>query len=398
MKKILFIVTQSEFGGAQHFLAHLIDGLRVSANHYEIVVAAGPRGDDKAGLLSFLEKKGINTRHLKHLKRGINPLFDFLGLIEIRKLIKKEKPDTIFLCSSKAGVLGSLAARISFRVNPRNYLRKSAKSPKVIYRVGGWVFNDPRSSLSRAFYKFIEKFSAKWKDIIIFNSEHDRKQAIELKIKSKKKLLTIYNGIDIKKLDFLLREKARKELLKKIPDSKFQILNSIIIGTIANLYPAKGLEYLIEASYKLQATSYKLIFIVIGEGREREKLENLIEKYHLEKNFFLPGAIPDAYKYLKAFDIFVLSSVKEGFPWTILEAMAAEVPIVATKVGGVPEIIQNNQSGIIIEPKNLKQLAEAIKKLIKNPELKNKLSREARKTVEHKFTLNKMASKVEKLL
>jgi len=398
MKKILFIITQSEFGGAQHFLAHLIDGLqnqRVSANHYKIVVAAGPEGDNETGLLSFLEKKGINTRHLKYLRRVANPLFDFLGLIEIRRLIKKEKPDTIFLCSSKAGVIGSLAGRL-------------AKVSKIIYRVGGWAFNDPRSFLSKAFYKFIEKFSAKWKDIIIFNSEHDRKQAIKLGIKPKQKIITIYNGIDVDKLEFLSKEKAREKLLQdtRYPRSydgagKIQDTNHLI-GTIANLYKTKGLEHLIKAAKlslaKVSSADQQIKFVVIGEGMEREKLENLIKKYNLEKNFFLVGAISDAYKYLKAFDIFVLPSVKEGFPWTILEAMAAEVPIIATKVGGVPEIIQNNQSGIIVEPKNPKQLAEAIKELIKSPELRKKLTQKASKTAGERFGLDKMVREIEKLL
>jgi len=554
MKKILFIITQSEFGGAQRFLWNLISGLtriktRIDA---DIVVGAGLEGDDKNGLLYALEKKGINTRHLKYLRRGINPLFDFLGLIEIRKLIKKEKPDTLFLCSSKAGFLGSFAAHlcrrntqidlasqdtqkhadadkeflysdITYKIRgacfkvwkqfrgafkekiienalvtelenyglkvetqkriPISYegkevgvyvpdaivddkvlielksksrltkedqkqfwlylkgskyklgllinfgkqleikrkvydiarnnsasisvlpkaqnQRVSAKSPRVIYRIGGWTFNDPWPYWKRLFYKLIEKISAKWKDVIIVNSEHDRKQAVELGIKPMGEILTIYNGIDVSKLNFLPREKARKELLQ---DTRYKIQDTnYLIGTIANLYSAKGLEYLIKAAdilkYKIQDTRYKHTkFVVIGEGRERKKLENLIKKYKLKNSFFLPGAIPDAYKYLKAFDIFVLPSVKEGFPWTILEAMAAEVPIVATKVGGIPEIIEDNRNGIIVKPRSSRQLAEAAKELIKNPELRNKLSREARKTVEQKFTLDKMVNKIEKLL
>ena len=279
---------------------------RISAIDYEVVVAAGREGDDENGLLHALENKRINTKHLKYLRRGVNPFFDILGLFEIKKLIKKEKPDILFLCSSKAGFLGSLAAK--------------NKVKKVIYRIGGWTFNDPWPEWKKKLYVWIEKVSAKWKDYIINNAESDKKQAVELGIKPKEKIITIYNGIG--DLEFLSKEKAREYL--KLKDSDF------IVGTIANDYPSKGLKYLKRAMENIDGK-----LVVIGKG-----------------NRF----IPDAYKYLKAFDVFVLPSVKEGFPWTILEAMKAEIPIVATGVGAIPEIIDEH-----IEPGNVEELVKAIK-------------------------------------
>ena len=100
---------------------------------------------------------------------------------------------------------------------------------------------------------------------------------------------------------------------------------------------------------------------------------------------------------MKAFDIFVLSSVKEGFPWTILEAMAAKVPIIATKVGAIPEIIQNNITGILVEPRNSQQISEAIKKLIGDKNLRESLAKEAKKIVIEKFNLKTMVKKYEDL-
>jgi len=383
---------------------------RVSAN-YEVVVAAGPEGDDENGLLSILEKRGINTKHLKYLRRSINPFFDFLGLIEIYKLMRKEKPDILFLCSSKAGFLGSLAARrytqIGLRrkvgdtqIDAENYQRKSAypagqdqrlsARPKVIYRIGGWTFNDPWPKWKKKLYISIEKYTAKLKDIIVNNADSDRKQAIELGIKPKEKIVLIHNGVDTAKLDseFLSKEEARREL--NLEQSDF------IVGTIANFYPPKGLKYLIEATHLLSARDSK--FIVIGDGEERSLLEKMIEEKKLKNNFILKGVIPEAYKYLKAFDIFVLPSVKEGFPWTILEAMAAEVPVIATKVGAIPEIIENNKNGILIEPKNPNDLAESIKRLIDDKNLRENLAREARKTVEERFRLDRMVKKIEELI
>jgi len=378
-KKILFLVTQSEFGGAQRFIYRLITNLGVGK--YDILVGAGPEGDNRQGLLFALNKKGINVRHLKYLRRSVNPFFDFgLGLREVYGLVKQEKPDILFLCSSKAGAIGSLAARLI----PKSY----ALNPKVIYRIGGWTFNDPWPKWKKRFYLWLERWTAKFKDIIVNNAESDQKQAQKLGIKAKDKIITIHNGVDTNMI-FLSREEARS------------VLNvhstNLIIGTIANLYPAKGINYLVEAATLLIKEYPDLMFVVIGEGAERKKIENQIKKLELKKNFILLGSISDAYKYLKMFDIFVLPSVKEGFPWTILEAMAADVPIIATKVGGVPEVIENEKNGLLVSPESSKELDEAIKKLLSDNDLREAFAQEAKRTVEGKFNLKQMIQQYEDL-
>src|SRR4030042_4101261 len=371
-KKILFLVTRSEFGGAQRFIYTFVTSL----SGYNVIVGAGPEGDDKKGLLLALEEQGINVRHLKYLRRSINPLFDFLGTLEILRLIKKEKPDILFLNSTKAGAIGGLVGRLTGTKN-------------IIYRIGGWTFNDPWPNWKKKLYILIEKYTAKFKDYIVNNASSDKKQAIELGIKPKKELTLIHNGIDVSRLEkeFLIREKARKEL--NLNQSDF------VVGAIANFYPPKGLKYLIEAASLLSGKDIK--FIIIGDGEERTLLEKVIEEKNLKNNFILKGVIPEAYRYLKAFDIFVLPSVKEGFPWTILEAMSAEVPVIATKVGAVPEVIRNNKNGILIEPENPQQISGAIEMLIDDKGLQEILAKEGKKIVTEEFNLKTMVKKYEAL-
>ena len=402
-KKILFLVTQSEFGGAQRFIYRLITNLDLAK--YDISIAAGPEGNNADGLLFNLQNKGFKIFPLKFLKRAINPIIDFWGLLEIYRLIKKEKPDILFLCSTKAGILGSLAATLI----PKSYLL----NPKIIYRIGGWTFNDPWPKWKKNLYLWLEKKTAKFKDFIVNNAESDRQQAIRLGIKPKREIITIYNGIDTGSLRFLPSDEARSFLEGKIQSSlsrsqftpRSTPLNAgvkgrckgdlkAVIGTIANFYPPKGLEYLIEAAKLLDDPQKK--FIIIGEGTGRMELEDLIKKNNLN-NVFLIGAMSDAWKYLKAFDIFVLPSVKEGFPWTIIEAMAAGVPVIATNVGAVPEIIENNESGILIEPRDPKIIADSIEKLINNKDLIEKFAQNGRKVVEDKFSLEQMVNSFENL-
>ena len=375
-KRVLFLITQSEFGGAQRFLYELTT--RLDKEKYEILVASD--SEEKNGFLNSLKQKGIKTKSLKFLRREVNPIFDCLGIIELIKLINNFKPDYLHLNSSKAGILGSTAVFKIKLLRPTKF-----KDLKNIYRIGGWSFNDPWPLWKKKLFILAEKITAKFKDIIVVNNKNDYEQALRLKIKPKKELKLIYNGIDALKIEFLPKDEARLKL--KVSQTDF------IIGTIANFYPTKGLEYLIEAVKLLK--NYKLI--IIGDGQLRENLELRIKDYGLKKEVMLLGQIPEARKFMKAFDIFVLPSVKEGFPWVILEAMAAKVPVIATSVGVVPEIIENGKNGIIVEPKNPQQIAEAIKYLMENERVRQGLPINAHQTVLFKFPIEKMVKETEEL-
>jgi len=389
--KILFIITQSEIGGAQRYLLELTKYL--SSKGHEIKVAAGEGDRELFEKFSIFNFQFSNTFHnfyyISNLVRNLNPIKDMFALFSILKIINTERPDILFLQSTKAGFLGSLSAKIACYM-------LHATCPKIIYRIGGWSFRDPRSWWMNKILFYMEKIGAAWKDAIIVNSEFDRQLAIDKKIAPRNKIIKIYNGIDPNEMKFLDREEARKEF----SIFNFQFSNNIkLIGTIANLYATKGLEYLAEAAHLINVSGFRfqVSFMIVGEGKERPKLESLIKKYNLENNFFLIGRIENAYKYLKAFDIFVLPSVKEGMPWAILEAMAAEVPIIATQVGAVPEIIQDGKEGLLVPPGNSSAIAEKIKMLIENPALREELSTSALNKLEE-FSLKKMLEESEKIL
>ena len=371
-KRVLFVITQEEFGGAQRFLYEL--ATRLDPEKYETLVAAGESG--KGDFLRSLAEKNLNTKTLRFLKREINPFIDLLALIELAVLIRRFKPDILHLNSSKAGVLGSIAG---------------FKKTKVIYRIGGWSFNDPWPWWKKKLFAAAEKMTAGLKDTITVNNKNDHEQAIKLKIRRREGLKLIHNGIDALKTEFLSRDEARLKLKVSQAD--------LIVGTIANFYPTKGLEHLIEAFHILNSKSQVLSpkLLIIGDGQERKNLESRISSYGLEKDIILLGQIPEAHKYMKAFDIFVLPSVKEGFPWAVLDAMAAKLPIVATNVGALPEIIESGKNGILVEPKNPQRLAESLKYLLVNERTRQELGIQAHQTVLFKFPVEKMVRETEEL-
>lgn len=371
-KKVLFIITQSEIGGAQQFIIQFIK--QVGKDSYDISVAVGSDGD--GSFSRTLIELEIPVFVLSTLKRNISPIYDVVAINQTKKLIQKLKPDTILLGSSKAGFIGSLAARYC---QPR---------PKVIYRIGGWTFNDPWPSWKKYLWKKLEKISASWKDVIVVNNNNDLIQAKEMGIKPRQNIVLIHNGLDPYKIEFIERDIARSQL--GIQPSKK------VIGTIANFYPSKGLKYLVEAATKISRED--VVWCVIGDGAERHTLNKLINENGLTEKVLLVGRKDRAAEYLTAFDIFLLPSIKEGFPWAVLEAMAAKLPVIAARVGAIPEIIEDGVSGLIIEPGNPGQIADRVTMLLNNESKAREMGIQAHQRVLFAFNSETTILQVEKLL
>lgn len=392
-KKILIIITQSEWGGAQRYVYDLAVGLKEKG--YDVTVAAGshppyapPRvpsrsrdpvrgtGGEADALFVKLKQKEIKTATFKNLVRLVNPFKDIPAVFEMFRYIKERRFDVVHLNSSKAGAIGSIAAKL-------------AGCKKVVYTAHGFVFNEHLPSLLKMFYILAEIFASFFRDRIITVSEFDRLCALKYNIAPDEKLITIHNGVDDG--SFLSKEEARKIILAKAGVSPGNEVK--LVGCIANFYKNKGLEFLLHTAQEVTRKHRDVLFFVIGDGAERVELEKKIDELGLKNNFFLLGHIPEAEKYLPAFDIYVSASLKEGLSYSLLSATLAGVPIVATRAGGNPEIIQNNISGFLVELANPLALARVLENLLADASLGQKMSSAARVYVLEKFKLSEMISK-----
>lgn len=383
-KSILYIITKSVWGGAAKYVFDLSNHL--PKDEFNVFVAAGGQGK----FAQKIKEANLPYFEIKNFQRTINPLKDLFAFFEILGLLFRLKPNIVHVNSSKAGGLVGLATRIASR------------KTRLIFTVHGWAFTESRSKWQLFLIKISSKLTALFYDKIICVSEYDRKIAIKNKTASVNKLVTIHNGIDIKAISFLSREQAQEKLLGHT--------SKLVIGTIAEWTKNKGLFYLLEALKDCpsdtvlqrrtvsegQSLDLDIVLIGSGENPDKKKIRDFIKKHRL-KNVYLHEWIDNAASYLKALDIFVLSSIKEGLPYTILEAMTAQTPIVATKVGGVSEMIIDNISGFLVQPKNSRQLAEKIIYLINNPEIAQQLVQRAREKVEKEFSLEKMVQKTKRV-
>lgn len=369
--RILYIITQADGGGAQKYALTL-------AKHFGGAIACGNEAQD---LFEKAGKMRIPTFALKNLKRNVSPWHDFLAIWEIRELVKKYKPDIVHLNSTKAGIFGSFSCM--------NLFTKKQPSPggktKVVFTAHGFIFNEPMSWLKKSLYITLEKEASRFRDKIIAVSEADLGSAMQYNIISREKISVIHNGIV--PINFLDKDEAKKQL---------GIINGkTIIGTIANFYPTKGLDVLIDAVKLLpEELLNKCQFVIFGDGPERGNLKAKISNSKLENNFLLLGAINNAASYLKALDVFVLPSRKEGLPYTILEAMQAGLPIIASSVGGIPEAL--SEAGILTQAEDPSSLAQAIENAVNNESLRHTLSQKAlsRSLL---FTEEKMLQETEKI-
>ncbi len=399
-KKILYVITKSVWGGAQRYVFDLatnlssysLSGVEGLPKHiYRISVALGGNGI----LAAKLRASGIPVIPIENLDRDISLLKDFTVFISLYRLFRRERPDIVHLNSSKVGFFGALAGRL-------------AGVKKIVFTAHGWPFNEDRSSLWKLFFYFTSWLTGLLATDIITLSDRELHQTKKLPFVFRK-THRIYNGI--KNFETLPRAEALKYLAPELVGACLPVgmgLPKLIIGTISELHPNKGLEYTIRAlaslvkkspSVILSATeeSLKIIFLIVGSGEAEPHLRALIKELNLENTVFLAGFIEDAKKYLSAFDIFTLTSLKEGLPYVVLEAGAAGLPIVASGVGGIPEILDHGRAGFLTEPKDTSGIAFALNLLIKDGIIRDRFSQNIKSRIKSVFNLDQMLAETKKV-
>ena len=397
--KTLYIITKSNWGGAGRYVYDL--ATHMPKDKLEPVVALGGSGI----LKQKLETNGIKTLTIPDLERDVGVIKEIKAFINIFKIIKEVEPDIVHLNSSKVGILGALAVRLYnlslILSTPARTEQTPARSGgfnfslstcKVIFTAHGWAFKEKRGPVVKKIIEYISWLTIALCDVTIVVSEDDRKKVSKF-IFVQKKIQLVHNGIGPQ--NFMERTGARKIIIEKTGRSQNE--ECLWIGSISELHKNKGLDYALKAFWELtRQTSNntmepdKIAYVIIGEGEERKNLESAITQEKLTGRALLIGEYLNAASLLYAFDIFLLPSLKEGLPYALLEAGVAGLPVIATNVGGVPEIIEDMKSGIIIKEKRPKEIEEALKFLIDHPEKRKEFGEQLQKTVAENFTLERM--------
>lgn len=372
MKKKVLIITESTSGGVRRHVIDLVLG--INKEKFDVyLLYSSKRADEIFKNSKELLGKNAILIESEYLVRNLSLKDDLRAYKEIRSIIKRINPDIVHCHSSKAGALGRIAAKVT-------------KVEKIFYTPHAYFFQDPNiTSKKRTFYIFIERLLSKFFTSKTFNvSNGERNCALEYKIDSCEKFITIYNGINEEKF-------SNKNLLKgelNLPDE------SIIVGVTARLDNQKDPITFMKIAKEVINDNKYVHFIYIGEGPLSAEVVKFIKTNNLEKNIHLLGFRNDADKIVSCFDLYLITSLYEGLPYSAIEAMRAEIPIVATDVIGNNEIVISGTTGELFEKGNFMQGAIIIKDLIKNKEIKSKY-KNIGKVFREKFTIDNMINSIE---
>lgn len=342
---------------------------------FSATVAFGGTGsaDAPAGtLLGKLELANIRTIHIPKLGRDIAVLSDIRAFIAIYKLLRKEQPDVLHLNSSKAAGLGALAGRL-------------ARIRRIVFTVHGWPFLEQRSNLARTAIRFFSWCTVALSHQTICISKNDMRALQQVPV-IRNKLTLIRNGIaPFEPVD---RKHARDELAR-ITGERFSPTVPLI-GTIAELHPNKGLDDAIRVCARLRKRRVSFRYIIIGAGESEQRLRALIHTLELDRYVFLAGFVEHAARYLAAFDVFFLPSHKEGIPYALLEAGMAGLPVVATPVGGIPEIITHGETGALVSVGDIESMSRDIRLLLDDSSHRRRLGAALHLRIEETSLLHNM--------
>lgn len=298
---------------------------------------------------------------------------DFKSIKAIRHYIRQIKPDIVYAHSSKAGALARIA---DLGINN-----------KVIYNPHGWAFNMQQSA-KKEMYKWVERILAYFCDKIVCISDAERESALREKICNPDKLQVIYNGIDLEEINSTVPIK-RIEL--GIPNDAF------VVGMVGRLSKQKAPDTFVKAAKLIKEAIPNAYFLMVGDGELRNQIEDMIQQYGLDSSFLITGWVDNPITYMKIMDVGMLLSRWEGFGLVLPEYMACDVPIVATNVDAIPNIIKNEKNGLLIKKDNYKLSAEAVIKIFKNKKLRQKLIYEEKSIVQKRFSIDRVSQQTYKL-
>ena len=374
-KKILFVITKSVWGGAQRYVFDLATNL--PQDEFEIAVAYGlSENTTHENLAKKLRGNSwVALFPITYFQKSINPFKEMISFFEILSACFHFKPDVIHVNSSKAAGIAGFAGCL-YQFISRHRVRR-------IFTVHGWAFLELwRPEWQQMLIRFFSKLTTFLHTHIIVISKCDHDAALSYNVVPSSKVTLIPNGIG--NITFADKKTAQRELLGSE--------HALVVGTIAEWTQNKGLTYLIEAMPAVLKEFPDTHLYLVGWGELEKNFQFLISNFQLRKNITLVSKSA-ASEYLKAFDIFVLPSLKEGLPYTIIEAGLAGLPVVATRVGGVPDIIEHGTHGLLVDPASPQQLANTIIRLGRDKNLRDTLGKKLHGRVVQNFSLETMVEK-----
>ncbi len=381
--KILHIITRLDMGGSAQNTLLTCHNLSLK---YEMVLVHGLSQEsnmtdsEKEAVEAQIESARVNGVRIvaaPSLVRRVSPVRDILALVDLVRIIRKEMPDIVHTHTSKAGILGRLATKL-------------INVPSIVHTPHGHVFYGHFGPWLSRIFIWIEKLFSCFTDRIITLTEGEKKDYLELSLCAPGKLFKIHSGVDI--------EKFKRNPVSAVEKKRSLGLaqNNLVVGFVGWLLPIKGPMHLLKAMENVWQHHDDSILVFIGKGELDVDLRAEALRTGANGRVHFLGWRNDIQEIMPLFDIFVLPSLNEGMGRVLVEAMAAGKPIVASNVGGIPDLVEHDVNGLLVPPGDEKALAAGIRQLIDDPE-KAKIMGQRGRELCHQFSLESMVDKLDNL-
>jgi glycosyltransferase involved in cell wall biosynthesis len=369
---VCHVITLLELGGAQentlYTVSHLGEPFRSS-------LVAGPGGildDDARGL-------GLPVHFVPSLRRHVRPGHDLAALLALVRIFRRERPDIVHTHSSKAGILGRLAARL-------------ARVPRVVHTIHGYGFNATRSKVTRRAFIALERLATRLTDRLIAVSRANLEQGVALGLFAPEQVALIRSGVPLAEFEAASKRAGRHGLRQELGLPE----DAPLVGMIACLKPQKAPLTFLEVAARVIRDIPGATFLVAGDGELRGAVEKRAAELGLNGHLRLLGWRRDVPEVMASLDVLLHTSVWEGLPRVLPEAIASGVPIVATSVDGTSEILRDGRSGIVRSPGDVEGLAAGVKRLLLDRAYARSLAEKAR-SVLTEFDIDAMVRAQERL-
>jgi glycosyltransferase involved in cell wall biosynthesis len=367
-------VLEATIGGTREHLLQIAE--RLDARRFELSFAVSTLRDPRFTRdIERLRRRGFAV-HVIPMKRAIRPVSDAACLWRLWRLMRRERFDVVHTHGSKAGILGRVAARL-------------ARVPRVIHTGHTFAFQWNRG-LKGSFFVAIERLAARLADTIIAVSPAQKALALSLRLCPERKLVVIENGVDVSRHPAAIDKAAKRAQLD---------LTSVglLVGMVARLVPQKGCEHYVDAALRVLTHRSDVQFLLIGEGELEGRIRGQIARLRITDHVKLLGHRDDAAEIYPLLDVFVLSSLWEGLPYAVLEAMAAGLPVVASRVPGVEDIVRHGETGYLTNIEDPDDIAGRILELLADEGLRERMGRRGRELVEQHYTIDEFIGRLSEL-
>lgn len=374
--RVCHIITRLIQGGAQENTVATVELLNCS-KEFEADLITGPAIGPEGTLIPYAEERIKKLTVLSELRRAINPFYDLIAFWKLFYLLKKGRYDIVHTHSSKAGILGRIAAKL-------------AGVRTVVHTIHGLPFHPYQNALLNHLYICLEKVAAPLTDRIITVADAMTEKALAAGIGAKNTYVTIYSGMD---LDAFLTCGADTAQVRKTLGVRE---GETVIGKVSRLYHLKGHEYVIEAAREIVKERHDVKFLFVGGGSLRAELEGLVKEYGLGRYVVFVGLVDQDHvpKYLHAMDIVTHTSLREGLARVIPQACACGKPVVAFDIDGAREAVRHGENGYLVPPKDVARLKEALLKLISDKSLRTAMGERGKKLVDPVFRNEYMVDRI----